>query len=312
LLGAYLSTEFTSSKGEAGGLRMATEELLKTKFNKHPEYSINGNTSLDDEFISLIICKPELNGLINTEINKCMDPFSIYIEIILKLAILESADIKTLLTDYINSQCWNSLDSDKQLEFIENSLSIQEDNYRVEIDASRTYEKQAKLNNFAASKAKKVDVPFDMVADRILQDFHIFTMQDNKEIYIYSDGVYKSEGSDAILDNRGRVVYNEIYTEYWTQRNPMHELTHIPHATTRYVAEVIAHIRAFTYTTRESIEKDQSKYINLKNKLLNLETLEFESHNPEIRSISQIPVDHNEKVECPRINRFLVEQKTDC
>jgi putative DNA primase/helicase len=137
-------------------------------------------------------------------------------------------------------------------------------------------------------------------------------MQDNKEIYIYSDGVYKSEGSDAILDNRARVVYNKIYTEYWTQRNPMHELTHIPHATTRYVAEVIAHIRAFTYTTRESIEKDQSKYINLKNKLLNLETLEFESHNPEIRSISQIPVDHNEKVECPRINRFLVEQKTDC
>jgi putative DNA primase/helicase len=85
----------------------------------------------------------------------------------------------------------------------------------------------------------------------------------------------------------------------------MHKLTHIPHATTRYVAEVIAHIRAFTYTTRESIEKDQSKYINLKNKLLNLGTLEFESHNPEIRSISQISVDHNEKVECPRINKFL-------
>ena len=54
-----------------------------------------------------------------------------------------------------------------------------------------------------------------MVADRILQDFHIFTMQDNKEIDIYSDGVYKSEGSDAILDNRVWVVYNEIYIEYW-------------------------------------------------------------------------------------------------
>jgi putative DNA primase/helicase len=87
--------------------------------------------------------------------------------------------------------------------------------------------------------------------------------------------------------------------EYWTQKNPMHELTHIPQATTRYVAEVIAHIRAFTYTTRESIEKDQGKYINLRNKLLNLETWEFESHNPEIKLISQIPVDHNEKAECP-------------
>jgi len=154
-------------------------------------------------------------------------------------------------------------------------------------------------------KPKKIDVPFDVVADRILQQSHIFTMRDNKQIYIYSNGVYESEGSDAILDNLALVVYNEIYTEYWTQRNPMHELTHIPHATTRYVADVIAHIRAFTYTTRESIEKDQSKYINLKNKLLNLETWGFESHNPEIKLISQIPVDHNEKAECPLINKFL-------
>ena len=104
-------------------------------------------------------------------------------------------------------------------------------------------------------KPKKIDVSFDVVANRIRCEFHIFTMRDNKQIYIYSNGVYESEGSDAILDNLARVVYNEIYTEYWTQKNPMHELTDIPPATTRYVAEVIAHIRAFTYTTRESIEK---------------------------------------------------------
>jgi putative DNA primase/helicase len=85
----------------------------------------------------------------------------------------------------------------------------------------------------------------------------------------------------------------------------MHKLIHVPQATTRYVADVIGHIRAFTYITRESIEKDQSKYINLKNKLLNLEKWEFEAHNPEIKLISQIPVDHNEKAECPRINKFL-------
>jgi hypothetical protein len=75
-----------------------------------------------------------------------MDPFSIYTGIILELAILESADIKTLLTDYFNSQCWNSLDPDKQLEFIENSLSIQEDKDQAEREASRTEKKQAKLN----------------------------------------------------------------------------------------------------------------------------------------------------------------------
>ena len=91
-------------------------------------------------------------------------------------------------------------------------------------------------------RPKKIDVPFDMVANRIRREFHIFTMRDNKQIYIYSNGVYESEGSVAILDNLARVVYNEIYTEYWTQKNPMHELTDIPPAATRYVAEVIAHI----------------------------------------------------------------------
>ena len=121
-----------------------------------------------------------------------------------------------------------------------------------------TEEKKYVISN--EGKPKKIDVPFDVVADRIQHEFHIFTMRDNKQIYIYSNGVYKSEGSEAILDNRVRVVHDEIYTEYWTQKNPMHELIHIPQATTRYVAEVIAHIRAFTYITRESIEKDQSKY----------------------------------------------------
>ncbi len=153
-------------------------------------------------------------------------------------------------------------------------------------------------------KPKKIDVPFDVVADKILHEFHIFTMQDSKQIYIYSDGVYKNDGSDAILDNRARVVHNEIYTEYWNQKNPMHKLTDIPPATTRYVAEVIAHIRAFTYIKRETIEKDQSKYINAKNKLVNLETWELESHSPEIKLISQIPVDHDEKAECQLINKF--------
>ena len=176
----------------------------------------------------------------------------------------------------------------------------------TESDGKTITEKQANgISN--KGKPKKIDVPFDVVADRIQCEFHIFTMRDNKQIYIYSNGVYKSEGSDAILDNRVRVVHDEIYTEYWTQKNPMHELTHIPQATTRYVAEVIAYIRAFTYTTRESIEKDQSRYINLKNKLLNLETWELESHTPDIKLISQIPVDHNEEAECPLINKFFID-----
>jgi P4 family phage/plasmid primase-like protien len=154
-------------------------------------------------------------------------------------------------------------------------------------------------------KPKKINVPFDVVSDRILREFNIFTMQDSKQVYIYSNGVYKSEGSDVILDKQVRIAHNEVYIEYWNQINPAHNIGHTPKATTRYVAEVIAHIKAFTYIPRESIEEDQKKYLNFKNKLFNLDTWELEPHTPKIKTICQIPVDYNEKAECPRINKFL-------
>jgi putative DNA primase/helicase len=79
-------------------------------------------------------------------------------------------------------------------------------------------------------KPKKIGVPFDVVADRIRHESHIFTMQDNKQIYIYSNGVYRNEGSDAILDKQVRIVHDEIYVEYWNQKNSTHEIRHIPKA----------------------------------------------------------------------------------
>ena len=94
---------------------MATEDLLENRFKQHPEFSINGNTSLDDEFISLIRADQELDGLINKDVDNSGDPSLIYTKIISKLGLLEFLDIKTLFTDYVSSNFWNSLGSGKQL-----------------------------------------------------------------------------------------------------------------------------------------------------------------------------------------------------
>lgn len=106
---------------------MATEELLKTKFNKHPEFSINGNTSLDDEFLYMIVNDPHLDCLINMDIDKSTDPLSIYVELIIKLCIFEAQDIETLITDYKSSKIWDSLDPVERRELIDETLSIQEE-----------------------------------------------------------------------------------------------------------------------------------------------------------------------------------------
>jgi putative DNA primase/helicase len=144
-----------------------------------------------------------------------------------------------------------------------------------------------------------------VVADRIRDRLHIFTMRDNKQLYIYKDGVYRSEGAEAILDTEIRDIHNEIYRDSWDSINPNIPIGHIPKAIVRYVNEVLAHIRAYTHITRDSLEKVQSEYINFKNCLFNLETWKTEDHSPEIKSICQIPVTFDKDAKCPKINDFL-------
>jgi putative DNA primase/helicase len=154
-------------------------------------------------------------------------------------------------------------------------------------------------------KPEKTSVPFDVVAEHILKNNPIFTMRDNKQIYIYEKGVYRSEGTEAILDTKIRNIHNEYYAKYWNVTNPKFPLTHILKANTKYVSEALAYIRAYTHIQRDSIEKDEEKYINFKNCLFNLETWEFEDHRPEIKTICQIPVNYNPKAECPQITKFV-------
>lgn len=154
-------------------------------------------------------------------------------------------------------------------------------------------------------KPKKINVPFDVIADIIRAEFHIFTMRDNKQIYLYKNGVYICEGSEAILDTEIRNKHNEISINYWKNDNPNFPIAHIQKATVKYVNEVLAHIRAYTHITRDSIEKVQSKYINFKNCIFNLETCEPEDQSSEIKSICQIPVTYNKDAKCPKIIDFL-------
>jgi putative DNA primase/helicase len=165
---------------------------------------------------------------------------------------------------------------------------------------------EKKVNGISnEGKPKKINIPFDVVADRIRDKLHIFTMRDNKQLYIYKDGVYRSEGAEALLDTEIRDIHNEIYRDSWDSINPNIPIIHIPKATVRYVNEVLAHIRAYTHIIRDSLEKVQLKYINFKNCLFNLETWKTEDHNPEMKSICQIPVTFDKDAKCPKISDFL-------
>lgn len=155
-------------------------------------------------------------------------------------------------------------------------------------------------------KPEKIIVHFDEVADKILENNHVFTMRDNGQLYLYQNGVYKNDGAEAILDTKIRNAYKKMYKDKWKAVNSDYDLPgHIPKATVRYVKETIAYIQAYTHIPRDLIDDTQDKYINFKNCLFNLEKWEFEEHRPEIKTICQIPVNYNPNAECPQITKFI-------
>lgn len=153
----------------------------------------------------------------------------------------------------------------------------------------------------------EIRLPFNVVAERIMRKFHIFTMRDTKQIYVYESGVYKAEGAEAKLDTAIREEYKTLFIEQWEEIYPSSSPDFIPAAKTGYVSEVIAYIRAYTHKSREEMDTQQGKYINLKNGLFNLITWKLEEHRPDYFSIQQIPVNYSPDEKCPKINKFLTE-----
>ncbi|AKJ39768.1 phage/plasmid primase, P4 family [Methanosarcina barkeri] len=161
--------------------------------------------------------------------------------------------------------------------------------------------------NESSKEPKRISVPFDMVADRILEKYDIFTMRDNGALYLYKNGVYKTDGVEAILDTEIRNRHNEIYEDIWKTVNPEHTLTHVPKATTKYVAETLAYIRAYTHLDRKEINSDQDRYINFANGLFDLKDWVLTNHDPKIRSIAQLPVKYDPTATCPSIDKYFAD-----
>jgi len=155
-------------------------------------------------------------------------------------------------------------------------------------------------------KPEKIIVHFDEVADRALKQNHIFSMRDNGQIYLYKDGVYKNEGTEAILGTQIRDAYYKMYQEKWMDINSDFDLPdHIPKATTKYVNEVLEYIRSYTHVSRKEIDYNQDRYINFENGLFDLEEWKLIEHDPEILNIAQIKARYEPEAKCPEITKYF-------
>nr|MBI4156757.1 hypothetical protein [Candidatus Woesearchaeota archaeon] len=126
------------------------------------------------------------------------------------------------------------------------------------------------------------------LAEYCLNKFHIITIRDNDEIYIYNNGVYEAEGKKCLVS----FIQKDLELE---------ELV-----TTHISNEFLGYIRRLTYKQLSSIEEPKDK-ICLENGILDLNTSEISPHNPEIIFFNKLPVHFVAGADCPKIKKFLSE-----
>ena len=114
------------------------------------------------------------------------------------------------------------------------------------------------------------------LGDRILEDESVKTLIGNGRMYFYEDGYYK-EGAKERINKLCSKLLVEKYT-------------------THYNNETIQYIKTKTYINPDEIDNG---LINLKNGLLNPETIEFTEHTPDVFSTIQIPIEYNPEAQCP-------------
>ncbi|RLG09559.1 hypothetical protein DRN73_09680 [Candidatus Pacearchaeota archaeon] len=124
-------------------------------------------------------------------------------------------------------------------------------------------------------------------AKKIVNNNHIITFKDNKQIFIYSkkEGIYE-EGGDIILS---QLIQKELEE----------------HATDNTVKEIINKIRRKTYISREILKKQPKKYQPVGNGLLNLENGELEEFNPKYIYFTKIDINFIKNKKCESFINFL-------
>jgi len=127
------------------------------------------------------------------------------------------------------------------------------------------------------------------VAGIVMADKRFITTTDSEEMFFYFKGIYHPNAEALIKEEVERY-------------GALHEMK----ITTRFVNEVINHIKRLTYIDRRLINQNKD-YIHLQNGAFNIKTMELEPFNPNIISTVSIPVKYDPDADCPECKKFFSE-----
>jgi putative DNA primase/helicase len=127
----------------------------------------------------------------------------------------------------------------------------------------------------------------DWLTCNVLAEYVCITAYDNRELFIYDE-------------KRGLYLRNQE----WRIRQLCRTLNH--DIKKSVVDEVIDRVKDWNYIDRLRFDSDDN-WMNVKNGLLNIHTLELKEHSPNNLSTIQLPLKYNPKARCPKILKFLSE-----
>lgn len=145
-------------------------------------------------------------------------------------------------------------------------------------------------------------INYDSAAQSLLEKYDVVRRADNKECYIYTDGVYRPYG----WDNLERALY-ETYGGV-VQKNGQSVIDK------KTINEILS--RVFSLKTVDPyVLENNLNFLNVRNGIVDMDSRTLQEHSPEIYSFSQIDVKYDPNAECPNFLNFLdemVEQKYKC
>lgn len=213
-------------------------------------------------------------------------------------------------TDPIQGQCCNAfdlvrlhkfgeLDKDKQtddtdklpsmklmFDFIRNDeriAQLQQENWRQVVDAEfgKPVEEMTEEKRDCVLFKDKKFIP-KLMAEWYLYKRNAFVLRD--ELYLYQEGTYRNSEDDFKL--KATLALQDEFVS-------------------RRLTESMLYMKNILPKVSPDEATSMGDYLNVKNGLIKLDTMEFVEHNPELRTIMQLPVVYDPHADCPMLKQFL-------
>lgn len=134
---------------------------------------------------------------------------------------------------------------------------------------------------------KKIKINTGWLSEEVMANhLSCATIDVTQELLIFKEGVYIA-GETVVAETTQRLITPSLVK-------------------TNHINEVIGYIKRATYTPLEEFDKELN-IVNIKNGLLDIQEKKLTKHKKRILCQVQLPINYDEKAECPNIMKFLSE-----